>query len=595
MCGIFGYCSNKNVVKNLITGLKKLEYRGYDSSGIAVINDGKLEVVKKEGRIVNLEKACGDISGNIGIAHTRWATHGKPSDDNSHPHTSGKFALVHNGIIENFNTIKDQLITKGYVFSSQTDTEVVVHLLNYIYTGNLLESIKLVSKLLIGSYALAVIDQDNPDTIIATKCDSPLLVGKGVDGVSLASDAVAIANISDEIYIMQDNEYAIINKDSVVFYDEKLNVIEKENSIELISVDEIEIENVKSFMLKEMLEIPQAIDNTLAYYRSGLDRELVKRLATIDEIVIISCGTAYHAGVVAGYLFEDKARIPTRVEIASEFRYRNTVIRPNTMVLALTQSGETADTIAAVKKAKQDPNASLVCVVTNVQTSSITKYCDFVLPTIAGVEIAVAATKSYNTQLVVLYLLAQRLSKIKNGTKIENASFACLKDCASQMLRCFDRLQEISKDFFTSNNVFFLGRNIDYATALEGSLKLKEISYINSEGYPAGELKHGTLALIEDNSLVVVLATQAEIAKKTMNAMHEVKSRGAKILLLTQLDEYINEPEADYIVQLPKIHDASFMPIISVIPLQLFAYFMALAKNNNPDKPRNLAKSVTVE
>lgn len=595
MCGIFGYCSNKNIVKDLITGLKKLEYRGYDSSGVAVIDSGVLKVVKKEGRIANLKKACKDLQGNIGIAHTRWATHGKPSDDNSHPHTSGKFALVHNGIIENFDTLRDQLIAKGYVFTSQTDTEVVAHLLNHIYTGNLLESIRLVTKLLIGSYALAVIEEDNPDTIVCTKCDSPLLVGKGESGVSLASDAVAISAISDEVYVMADNEYAVINKDSVVFYDEKLQEIEKENSIELINVDDIEIDNIKSFMLKEMLEIPDSIENTLSYYRSGLDKAFLKQLEKVEEIVIVSCGTAYHAGVVAGYLLEDKARIPTRCEVASEFRYRNTVIKPNTMVLALTQSGETADTIAAIKKAKEDPNTILTCVITNVQTSSIVKSCDFVLPTIAGVEIGVAATKSYNTQLVVLYLLAQALAKINGGTKLDKSCFELLKPSAVTMLRCFDRLQEISNAFFTSNNVFFLGRNIDYATALEGSLKLKEISYINSEGYPAGELKHGTLALIEDNSLVVVLVTQSELAKKTMNALHEVKARGAKVLLLTQMPEYLNTPDADYIVELPALSDEAFMPIISVIPLQLFAYFMALAKGNNPDKPRNLAKSVTVE
>lgn len=594
MCGIFGFASNKNIVPKLISGLKKLEYRGYDSSGIAIINKGKLEVVKKEGRISNLEKASKKSSGTLGIAHTRWATHGKPSDDNSHPHTSGKFALVHNGIIENFDTLKTQLLAKGFKFSSQTDTEVIAHMLNHIYTGNMLESLKLLSKLVIGSYALAVINQDDPNTIYVTKCDSPLLVGKGEEGVSLGSDAIALGGDASDIYILDDHEYAILTNDSIEFFDKNLKPITKQHSNDLINTGGFDFGEVKSFMLKEMLEIPDAIENTLAYYRSGLDKALRERLKTIDEILIVGCGTAYHGGVMGGLLLEELAHIPTRVEIASEFRYKNNIIKPNTMVIAISQSGETADTIAALKHAKAHPNTSLVLSITNVQTSSIVKVCDFVLPTIAGVEIAVASTKCYNTQLTVLYLLAYTLANIKRGIPFNTENFTKLKDASTEVLKCFDSLQEITAHFFTSDNVFFLGRNLDYATALEGSLKLKEISYIHSEGYPAGELKHGTLALIEDNSLVIVLATQSELAKKTMNALHEVKARGAKILLVTQLDEYINLPDADYIVKLPKLDDI-FMPIISSIPLQLFAYFMAIAKGNDPDKPRNLAKSVTVE
>ncbi len=594
MCGIFGCISTENVVPKLINGLKKLEYRGYDSSGIAVINDNKLEVVKKVGRISNLELATKTVKGNIGIAHTRWATHGKPSDDNSHPHISSNFALVHNGIIENFDTLKAQLIAKGVVFTSETDTEVIVHLLKHIFTGDLLESLRIVSKLLVGSFALAVIDENDADRIVVTKHDNPLLIGKSNNSCYLASDAVAISGLSDDIFILDDDEYAVISTNGIDFYDANLKEITKSRANDLINIGEVDVENVNSFMLKEMLEIPMAIENTLAYYRSGLGKAFVHNLAKVEEVVIVACGTAYHAGIVAGYLFEDIARIPTRVEIASEFRYKSNIIKPNTMILAVSQSGETADTIAALKHAKSNKNTIMTCCITNVQTSSIVKNCDYVFPTIAGVEIGVAATKSYNTQLAVLYLLCMDLAKVRGLSFPNKDIMEKIPDASHKVLQSFDHLSDISKAFFTSNNVFFLGRNLDYATALEGSLKLKEISYINSEGYPAGEIKHGTLALVEENSLVVVICTQTHLAQKTMNGLHEVRARGAKVLLITQMEEYFDIKDADYVVKLPKLAD-KFMPLVSVIPLQLFAYFMAIAKGNDPDKPRNLAKSVTVE
>ncbi|MFI3229547.1 MAG: glutamine--fructose-6-phosphate transaminase (isomerizing) [Bacillota bacterium] len=594
MCGIFGSISNGNIVESLIKGLKRLEYRGYDSSGIAIIGKNGLKVIKMEGRISNLEQASVGESAPIGIAHTRWSTHGKPTTSNSHPHISGRFALVHNGIIENFSTLKKQLIAKGFTFQSETDTEVIVHLLHHIYTGNLLHTLQLVSKLLVGTFALAVIDEAEPDCIYATKHDSPLLIGISSNGGYLASDAVALTDISDNIYTLNDDEYAILQRDNVTFYDSSLTKIEKLDASHTFTSTKIDIEDTHSFMLKEMLEIPSAIENTLAYYRSGLDKSFIAELSHIEEIIVIGCGTAYHAGVLAAALIESTVRIPARAEIASEFRYKNPLIKPRTMVLAISQSGETADTIAAIKYAKSDRNTAITCVITNVCSSSIVKHCDYIFPTIAGVEIAVAATKSYNTQLAVIYIILDALAKTRENDINIHKTLPILKEQSSLVLGNFDKLCDIAHAFFTSNNVFFLGRNLDYATALEGSLKLKEISYIYSEGYPAGELKHGTLALIEEHSLVVVIATQHDVAQKTMNAMHEVKARGAKILLVTQIEAYFATDEADFIVQLPAVPDI-LMPILSIIPLQLFAYFMALAKGNDPDKPRNLAKSVTVE
>ncbi len=594
MCGIFGCVSNKNVVDRLITGLKKLEYRGYDSSGIAIIEADKMAVIKSQGYITKLEAKAMGHNSNIGIAHTRWSTHGKPTYNNAHPHTSGKFALVHNGIIENFATLKAQLQAKGVNFCSETDTEVIVHLLNHIYTGDLLHSLQLVSKLLIGSYALAVIDERHNNRIIVTRKDSPLIIGRSTDSTYISSDAVALSNICDEQYLLNDEEFAIIESDKVEFFDNSLNCISKDIATRDIIIEDIDIENTESFMLKEMLEIPTAIFNTIAYYRSGLDKSFTSRLIDIEEIIILGCGTAYHAGVIAGKLIEQLARIPTRVEIASEFRYSDPIIKKNTLVLAISQSGETADTIAGVKYAKSDKNTALVCAITNVCTSNLVKYCDYVFPTIAGVEIAVAATKSYNTQLAVIYILVDAMAKSKGYSTCIAKCLPILPQRADEVLTNYTTTQGIASQFFTSNNVFFLGRSLDYATALEGSLKLKEISYLYSEGYPAGELKHGTLALIEENSLVVVIITQHKVAQKTINALHEVKARGARVLLITQLKEYLNFADADFIIQLPIIDDI-LMPILSIMPLQMLAYYMAKEKGNDPDRPRNLAKSVTVE
>lgn len=596
MCGIVGFVGGKNSVPYLIDGLKKLEYRGYDSAGIAVINSKKnIEVIKKEGRISVLENNLGNLSGSCGIGHTRWATHGKPSDENSHPHKSGKFVLVHNGIIENFLELKIELVNSGIVFTSQTDSEVIAHLINREYNGSLINTVINVTKLLRGSFALAVIYEDNPEQIAVAKKDNPLIIGLGKAENFIASDILAIAGYTKEAYVLDDDEFALVETDGVTVYDKNFNIKNKKiTPIELLE-SSLGLGENESYMIKEIKEIPKALKDTFDFYiKNGFDIRLSEKLKLIKGVTVVACGTAFHAGICGKYVIEELCRVPVNVEIASEFRYKSPIIDAGDLVIAISQSGETADTLAALRLAKAC--GAVTVAITNVATSSIVQIAEFILPMLAGAEIAVAATKSYNTQLSVLYMLAIHIAEIKGLAKMTDY-LSCINGLPALCTEIISKasfLNEQAGRLSNVQNVFFLGRNLDYAVALEGSLKLKEISYIHSEGYPAGELKHGTLALIEKNTLVVTLITQSKILEKTMNALHEVKARGAKIIMVTQFDELASGNDADSVILLPKTFDM-FMPILCVIPLQIFAYYMARARGNDPDKPRNLAKSVTVE
>jgi glucosamine--fructose-6-phosphate aminotransferase (isomerizing) len=596
MCGIVGYTGREDGVPVLIESLKKLEYRGYDSAGIAVFDEeNRLRVVKKEGRIAALEKNLGGISGCCGIGHTRWATHGKPSDANSHPHRSGKFVLVHNGIIENFLELKIELVNEGRVFASQTDSEVIAHLLSKNFEGDLLSALKKVTTLLRGSYALAVMCDDLPGVIAAAKKDNQLVIGVGQGRNYLASDVLALAQYTKRVKILNDGEFGLLTPDGVTVYDNDFKAIDRETEELNLEEGSLLLGENESFMLKEIREIPKALEDTFAHYMAGgFSAKLQKVLAETERVTFVACGTAYHAGICGKYVIEELCRLPVNVEIASEYRYKNPIAGKNELVVAISQSGETADTLAALKLAKA--NGLFTAAITNVATSSVTRLADFLLPMRAGAEIAVAATKSYNCQLAVLYMLGLELRRLRGGKGFEEYEkyIRELPELCRRIIGRAGSLNAAAGRLSGARNVFFLGRNLDYAVALEGSLKLKEISYIHSEGYPAGELKHGTLALIEKDSLVVTLITQPEIAEKTLNALHEVKARDAEVVLLTQLKDIIAKKEADLCIELPETHPL-LMPVLCVIPLQIFAYYMARARGNDPDKPRNLAKSVTVE
>lgn len=598
MCGIIGYVGNNDCVNILLDGLKQLEYRGYDSAGIAVINNqNKIEIIKKVGSPEKLieEVSKTNLKGCCGIGHTRWATHGKPSDINSHPHKSGIIALIHNGIIENFAELKNVLLTMGVKFVSETDTEVIAHLINNNYKGNMLQTLKQVTALLKGSYSLAILCEKEPDKIYAVKKDSPIVIGKGKDANYVASDITALIKHTDQVYILKDYEYACLSKDDIKFYDKDLQEISKTPQTIDFSLNSLRPEENGSYMLKEMREIPDAVRKTLQFYLDkDIDAELSPIVKDIDNITIVACGTAYHAGLVGKYLIEELARIPVNIDIASEFRYKKPIISNKTLTIAISQSGETADTLAALKYARKLGSKSIA--VTNVRTSSITQNVDYVMPTIAGPEIGVAATKSYNTQLIVMFILALSLLRIKRAIKTEEYEelLRVLPAKCDIVKNEYEDIENLVLKFSNANRVFFLGRGLDYAVALEGALKLKEISYISSEGLAAGELKHGTLALIEQDTLVIVLLTQKELINKTMNALYEVKARGAQVIAITQDETIVQNEFVDYVIHIPSANDY-FMPVLGVMPLQYFSYYMAVNKGYNPDKPRNLAKSVTVE
>ena len=608
MCGIVGYIGDDKATPILLNGLEKLEYRGYDSAGVAVYQNHSVEVVKSKGRLKNLcdiLNSDNHMTGTLGIGHTRWATHGEPSDINSHPHCSenGSFAVVHNGIIENYLYLRDYLMNKGKRFASETDTEVVAQLLEYYYNGNILDTIIKVLSKIEGAYALGIICKDDPDTLYAVRKDSPLIIGLGKGENFIASDIPAIIDKTRDIYRLNDNEIAVIKRDNVTVYNEAKEIITK-NRIHIDwDITAAEKEGYEHFMLKEIMEQPKAVHNTisprLVNGKIVLDElKLTKEdLQKLKKIVIVACGSAYHVGVVAKYAIEKTVRIPVEIDIASEFRYRDPIIDENVLVLVISQSGETADTLAALREAKK--LGARVLSIVNVVGSSIANESDDVLYTWAGPEISVATTKAYSTQLCVVYLLvlymADLLGTISNQ-EYQNyvADLEALPSLIEKTISDTKQIQAVAGKYHQCENIFFIGRNIDYALSLEGSLKLKEISYIHSEAYAAGELKHGSISLIEDGTLVVSLATYEALFDKMMSNIKEVKARGATVLSLTTEDKTIIESETDEVFYIPNIN-SMMAPSLAVLPLQLFAYYVADNRGCDIDKPRNLAKSVTVE
>ncbi len=608
MCGIVGYIGDDKATPILLNGLEKLEYRGYDSAGVAVYQNHSVEVVKSKGRLKNLcdiLNSDNHMIGTLGIGHTRWATHGEPSDINSHPHCSenGSFAVVHNGIIENYLYLRDYLMNKGKRFASETDTEVVAQLLEYYYNGNILDTIIKVLSKIEGAYALGIICKDDPDTLYAVRKDSPLIIGLGKGENFIASDIPAIIDKTRDIYRLNDNEIAVIKRDNVTVYNEAKEIITK-NRIHIDwDITAAEKEGYEHFMLKEIMEQPKAVHNTisprLVNGKIVLDElKLTKEdLQKLKKIVIVACGSAYHVGVVAKYAIEKTVRIPVEIDIASEFRYRDPIIDENVLVLVISQSGETADTLAALREAKK--LGARVLSIVNVVGSSIANESDDVLYTWAGPEISVATTKAYSTQLCVVYLLvlymADLLGTISNQ-EYQNyvADLEALPSLIEKTISDTKQIQAVAAKYHQCENIFFIGRNIDYALSLEGSLKLKEISYIHSEAYAAGELKHGSISLIEDGTLVVSLATYEALFDKMMSNIKEVKARGATVLSLTTEDKTIIESETDEVFYIPNIN-SMMAPSLAVLPLQLFAYYVADNRGCDIDKPRNLAKSVTVE
>lgn len=607
MCGIVGYIGTENAVPILLNGLSKLEYRGYDSAGISVFQNG-IQTIKTQGRLQNLTdkiEAENFTSSYMGIGHTRWATHGAPSDQNSHPHMSQSknISLVHNGIIENYLEIKQFLETKGYIFQSETDTEVIVQLFEYYYKGNPLETLKTVLNEIRGAYALGIMCKDQPNTLYAIRKDSPLLVGLHENGNFIASDIPALLEHTREYYLLEDNEIAVITKENVSLFDLDANKIEKEIFHVTWDIDVAEKGGYAYFMMKEIMEQPQALKKTILprIKNNQLNLELESiseaEIKACNRIHIVACGSAYYAGIVGKYVLEELTRTPVEVDIASEFRYRNPILHKDDICIIMSQSGETADTLAGLREAKRQ--GIKVLSVVNVVGSSIARESDDVLYTWAGPEIAVATTKGYTTQLSMLYLIALHFGTIKE--KIDSETFkACMEELkllpekTQELLKLENQMKTLAKKYAHSKDVFLLGRGIDYGAAMEGSLKLKEISYIHSEAYAAGELKHGTISLIEDGTLVISIATQEHLFEKLISNTKEVHARGAKVIALAlEGTEHIEEV-ADDVIYLPKSEN-HFTASYNIIPMQLLAYYVAIERGCDVDKPRNLAKSVTVE
>ena len=612
MCGIVGYIGDKKATPILINGLLSLEYRGYDSAGIAVLDKDKIVVRKDKGRVNNLYDLDGinDLNGTVGIAHTRWATHGKPSKENAHPHmdNSGTFAVVHNGIIENYTEIRSFLENKGYKFLSQTDTEVIPNLIHYYYENGIkgenpfLRAVKSAVDDLKGSYAIGVISYKYPDKLIAVRKDSPLVIGKGNGENFIASDIPAILPYTREFYLPDDNEFVEIFKDNIKFYDSSL--VEHSKAIKNIEWDAsaAEKDGFEDYMLKEIYEQPTAIRETIgSRFRLGEkcdfdDLSFSKEfLSSINKIYIVACGTAMHAGLTGKTIIEKLCKIPVTVDIASEFRYRDPIIDKNTLCIFISQSGETADTIAALKLSKEKGATTLA--ISNVIGSSITREANYTIYTHAGPEIAVASTKAYSSQVVLLAILAIYFAEVLDSTSnevLENLKSEIL-DLPVKISSILDNTEEIkafAKKVYTEKDMFFLGRGTDYNVALEGSLKLKEISYIHSEAYAAGELKHGPIALIENNVTVIGIITDSTLVEKSLSNIQEVITRGAKTLIIT--NQIIPSVHFNYVINIPHT-SALLSPILSVIPLQLLSYYISKNKGLDVDKPRNLAKSVTVE
>ena len=608
MCGIVGYVGEAQAAPILLDGLSKLEYRGYDSAGVAVFDGEKINVVKAKGRLQALRDLTQDgagLKGSVGIGHTRWATHGEPSVINAHPHYNQNhtIAVVHNGIIENYQQLRDKLISKGYQFCSETDTEVVAHLLDYYYKGDPREAIFKVLHRVIGSYAFGILFQDHPGKVYAVKKDAPLVVGVSDEGNYIASDVPAILEHTRKVYYVNNYELAELSEKEVHFFNQDCEEVRKELSTVEWDVEAAEKGGYEHFMLKEIYEQPKAVESTISP-RIKDGRIVIDELnMTEDEIrkvsriYIIGCGSAYHVGMVGKYVLEKMTRIPVEVDLASEFRYRDPILEPNAMVIIISQSGETADSLAALRMA-QSLGAKVLGIV-NVVGSTIAREADNVMYTWAGPEISVATTKAYSTQLTAMYMLGILFGEARGVITPEDykekiKELQLLPEKIQEILGDKERIQWFATKYSNAEHIFFIGRGVDYASSMEGSLKLKEISYIHSEAYAAGELKHGTISLIEDGILTVAVSTQPDLYEKMISNTVEVKTRGAYVFALVSEDNQGMKDIGDFVVEIPHT-DPCFAPSLSVIPLQLFGYYVSVAKGLDVDKPRNLAKSVTVE
>ena len=606
MCGIVGYVGKRNAQDVLLDGLEKLEYRGYDSAGVALALEGGIRVVKSKGRLAELRKRLAVEAlarSGCGIGHTRWATHGEPSDVNSHPHSTPRVSIVHNGIIENYGVLKERLMAKGYTFESETDTEVLVKLIDSCYEGEPLKALRAALAMVRGSYALAVLFRDFPDTLFAVKRESPLIVGWGEAENFIASDIPALLKYTRRYSVLEEGDMAVVNADGIRFYNEFAESVEREVLTANWDQEAAEKGGYPHFMLKEINEQPAAITATVSpRVENGLPDLRVpeltdERLRRIGTVHLVGCGTAMHAGMVGKAAIEALARVPAQVEIASEFRYRNPILRPEDLVIIISQSGETSDTLAALKLAKS--RGVPVLAIVNVVGSSIARAADYVMYTYAGPEIAVASTKAYMVQMCVLYLFALRLAYargMQTDAEIRRLTAELLRagEVIKPRLADCEQIKYLASRFVNTQSCFFIGRGFDYSLSLEGSLKLKEISYVHSDAYAAGELKHGTISLVTDGVPVIALATQKQVYEKTISNAKETKSRGAKVLLFTTRDAVVPDGVADYVVRLDD-YDDLLMPLQLIVPLQLFAYYMAVLRGCDVDKPRNLAKSVTVE
>ena len=608
MCGIVGFVGKRDASPILVEGLSKLEYRGYDSAGVAIINDGDIKVEKHKGRLKNLENRLDEspITGSIGIGHTRWATHGEPSDVNSHPHSNKEITIsvVHNGIIENYIKLRDWLTKEGYEFKSETDTEVIPNLVDYYYNGDLFEAVTKATERLEGSYALGVICENEPDKLIAVRKDSPLIVGVGEGEFFIASDIPAVLNSTRNVYFLEDNEFVILTREKVEIKKANGERVEKEVYEVTWDVDSAEKGGFEDFMLKEIHEQPKAIRDTLAgrvELGKPVKLDTVKftkeEIENFDRVFIVACGTAYHSGLVGKTVIEKLAKIPVETDIASEFRYRDPLVTEKSLVIVVSQSGETADTLAVLRDAKK--MGAKVLAITNVVGSSVSREADQVIYTVSGPEIAVASTKAYETMLVVMYLLgmyfaeAKGLLSIEEGDKIKE-ELLLSSDRVTEVLEKKEVIKEFATKLNNGKDVFFLGRGLDYSIALEGSLKLKEISYIHSEAYAGGELKHGTIALIEEGVPVIALLTDEKLKDKMISNVREVITRGARVVGVAFEGDKEAETVCDEVIYIPRT-DSFTSTLVSVVPLQLIAYYVSKEKGCDVDKPRNLAKSVTVE
>ena len=608
MCGIVGYIGDQQAAPILLDGLSKLEYRGYDSAGIAVYNGEKIDMIKSKGRLKVLSELTHDgetLPGTLGIGHTRWATHGSPSDINAHPHFNKdeSIVVVHNGIIENYLKLKKKLERHGYEFVSETDTEVIAHLLDYYYNGNPLQAVTKIMHRMEGSYALGIVFRDHPDELYAVRKDSPLIVGHTKGGNIIASDVPAVLKYTRDVFFIENEEIVRMTDSTMEFFNVDEEMIEKESVRIEWDVNAAEKGGYEHFMLKEMYEQPKAItdtfsprvkDGNIVIDELNMTEEEIKE---IKKIMIVACGSAYHAGVTSKYIFEGLSRIPVEVDVASEFRYRDPILEDGTLVVVISQSGETADTLAALRESKA--RGARVLGIVNVVGSSIAREADNVMYTWAGPEIAVATTKAYSAQLISLYLLAMKFAYVKE--RIDDTVLAdMLEDLKSlpaqveMLLNNKEKIQRFANRYLAARDIFFIGRGIDYAISMEGSLKLKEISYIHSEAYAAGELKHGTISLVEEGTLVASVLTQKALYKKMISNMVEVRTRGAFVMAVTMEGNTEVERAADYVIYIPETN-RYFTNSLAIIPLQLFGYYVSVGRGCDVDKPRNLAKSVTVE